>query len=344
MSVTHSIEAERRKVSHHLLNRIQGITPTNIFRIAISRAKLDAQQALEKLDFSAIDRLLLAIRDLGMPEITLTCYRQFQLSDFGLLGYAVANSRYLGEAIDHSIRFHQLTGNRFSILRRKEVDQIVLSPQVNLAYQHQAQDICEEFIAGYWRTLELLLGDTLEPGKITLTLNYPKPDYWPKADQRFPCKVIFNSASCQVSFPESWLAKPLETAAEDVADLCAQQCLEILDNDSNESVTAQVRMAILYAGSAKTGLNDIAIQLHRPPRTLRDQLYREGTSFRAISLDLRMTLAQRYLKATLLSIKEIAYLLGYSQPSAFQIAFKGYCKMAPGQYRNQEAATIPGEN
>ena len=51
--------------------------------------------------------------------------------------------------------------------------------------------------------------------------------------------------------------------------------------------------------------------------------------------EIRLILAQQYLQDCHLSLQEIALLLGYSEQSAFQRAFKHWTKQTPQQWRDQ---------
>jgi AraC-like DNA-binding protein len=59
----------------------------------------------------------------------------------------------------------------------------------------------------------------------------------------------------------------------------------------------------------------------------------EGTSFRQILSEVRRELASRHLIEQRLAIGEIAFLLGFSEPSAFHRAFKRWTGHAPLTYR-----------
>ena len=52
--------------------------------------------------------------------------------------------------------------------------------------------------------------------------------------------------------------------------------------------------------------------------------------------DLRQALALGYVRDPGLSLLDIAYLLGFSEQSAFQRAFKRWTGATPGDYRRQE--------
>ncbi|MDQ6420605.1 AraC family transcriptional regulator [Paenibacillus sp. LHD-117] len=68
-------------------------------------------------------------------------------------------------------------------------------------------------------------------------------------------------------------------------------------------------------------------------RTLQHKLKLEGTSFNDLSILIRKELAMGYLKKRDISVGDIAYALHFSEPSAFQSAFKRWTGQTPGQYR-----------
>jgi AraC-like DNA-binding protein len=69
----------------------------------------------------------------------------------------------------------------------------------------------------------------------------------------------------------------------------------------------------------------------------------EGTSHRVLLEEARREVAVRLLGEQRLSIDEVAYHLGYAQPSSFQRAFKRWTGMPPATFRARcgRASTIP---
>ena len=70
-------------------------------------------------------------------------------------------------------------------------------------------------------------------------------------------------------------------------------------------------------------------------RTLARRLSLEALSFSEITEEMKIDLAKHYLKGGDLPIFQIAWLLGYSEVSAFTHAFKRWTGMTPRQSRAQ---------
>ena len=74
---------------------------------------------------------------------------------------------------------------------------------------------------------------------------------------------------------------------------------------------------------------DIARVLNVSARTLQRKLVEAGTSFREVSDAIRGQLAQEYLNDGAVSIAEVAFLLGFSDQSSFNFAFRGWTGESP---------------
>lgn len=82
----------------------------------------------------------------------------------------------------------------------------------------------------------------------------------------------------------------------------------------------------------------LAERLGCSARTLQRRLAAHGSSLRAVIDELRHELALRHLAADL-SIAEVSFLLGFSQPSAFHRAFRRWTEQTPAQWRESLAPT-----
>ena len=76
------------------------------------------------------------------------------------------------------------------------------------------------------------------------------------------------------------------------------------------------------------------------PRTLQRHVKERGTDFKNLVDDTRRRFALTYLKDHSNALTEIAFLLGYSDASAFNRAFKRWTGLAPSAYRAQAASGV----
>jgi AraC-like DNA-binding protein len=72
-------------------------------------------------------------------------------------------------------------------------------------------------------------------------------------------------------------------------------------------------------------------------RSLQRRLAEAKISFQQLVDDTRREAADTYLNNQTLSIGEVAYLLGYSEPAAFHRAFKRWQGITPQAFREQAA-------
>jgi AraC-like DNA-binding protein len=73
------------------------------------------------------------------------------------------------------------------------------------------------------------------------------------------------------------------------------------------------------------------------PRSLQRRLAEHGHSFQALLGQTRQQLAEAYLRDDSVELAEVALLLGYSEQSAFNRAFRQWTGQAPLQWRRRQA-------
>ena len=140
--------------------------------------------------------------------------------------------------------------------------------------------------------------------------------------------MTFSAPSDELAMATSHLdlkiagADPITAAALEnrVAQLAATTSV-------NPSFLDRVRRAAASASGAPT-MAVIARALGISPRTLRRHLAQEGSTLRIVVDDVRREHAEALLAAGT-PIKEIAFRLGFSEPSAFSRAYKRWTGRAP---------------
>jgi AraC-like DNA-binding protein len=101
-------------------------------------------------------------------------------------------------------------------------------------------------------------------------------------------------------------------------------------------VSERVRAELLRSSHVGLATIDrIAAGLGMTPRTLQRRLRLEGLRFEDLGQEVRASLARVYLDDRDLSISEIAYLIGFSESSAFSRAFRRWTGCTPHEFRHR---------
>ncbi len=120
---------------------------------------------------------------------------------------------------------------------------------------------------------------------------------------------------------------------------CAHADSLLAELDASRSVAGQVERLILpMLHTGKVTAEDVARQLNLSGQGLYRALRAEGTTFEELLAELRHRFAKGYLIEQRASLKEIAYLLGYSDVSAFSRAFKRREGVSPGAFMREATA------
>jgi AraC-like DNA-binding protein len=172
---------------------------------------------------------------------------------------------------------------------------------------------------------------------IPLEVRFPHsaPDDISEHQQLFGCKLQFGWERTELVFAREFLNTPLVKADPALQAILEAQVVDLIRKlPKGEATTDAVRRHLASElGKGQPTLEQIAARLHMSSRTLRRHLDEEGTSFRQILSEVRRELASRHLSEGRLAIGEIAFLLGFSEPSAFHRAFKHWTGHAPHAYR-----------
>ncbi|NVB81171.1 MAG: AraC family transcriptional regulator [Kofleriaceae bacterium] len=106
------------------------------------------------------------------------------------------------------------------------------------------------------------------------------------------------------------------------------------------AATFASRVKQLLATKIDGGMLSLAAaarELRMSERSLQRKLADENLTFEDLVDELRQDLARRYLADPKIAIGEVAYLLGYSEPSAFHRAFKRWTGVTPTEARRRAA-------
>ncbi|EAR07669.1 helix-turn-helix transcriptional regulator [Reinekea blandensis] len=276
----------------------------------------------------------------GQPALGLSIGQYVKVEHFGCLGYLFKTSLNVEQALRCFERFQRLLydGNRASLIieagpsGEREARLVWAS---EYGYSHALSD--EVLISGLLHLLQTLLADDqLRPTRIEFTHTVAAEvlaDY----DRCFQCEITGNRPNLCVVFPAEVFSRPIIGGDEHLHQLISHQAESLLSDvphaDAEEKISLRARKALIRALQEGCPTADvIAEQLHLSKRTLHRRLHDEGVVFRDLLRETRMTLAEQYLKDGKMTLPEVALMLGYSEQSAFNRAFRQWFAVSPRQY------------
>jgi AraC-like DNA-binding protein len=259
---------------------------------------------------------------------------QFQPRDLGLWGYAAVSAPTLGAAIDNLVElfgWHQES----SLMRFGRVEKNLVS----LEYQIQAPDIVErrqdaELSLGmFLNVIREACGPGWSPEEVHF--EHPRPAEWKDHERAFGAPVYFAQGRNALLFHADVLERPMPGRDLTLMTLM-RNCLIELGRAPGEPRTLidAVRGAVRNRlPSGYPSLEAVAGELRVPQSAVQRALGQLGVSFKDLVEHMRYELALAYLRQRHLSLSEIAFLLGYSELSAFSRAVRRWTGRSPRQLR-----------
>lgn len=139
-------------------------------------------------------------------------------------------------------------------------------------------------------------------------------------------------------FPKEYLNAPIASASGQDSQRRAQSGAQTLLKElaGETEFIRQTQLVISRGlGLGRIALKQIAVELDLSVRTLQRRLNQQGQTFREVLDEVRAARAHDYLSDPILPLSQIAFLLGYTEQSTFQSAFRRWTGVAPGRYRRE---------
>jgi AraC-like DNA-binding protein len=258
-----------------------------------------------------------------------------QLAALGVVGQIIQSSRTVGEALTVAAKSVELITDQVSmevIQTQKSVTlKFVPGWKEDEADPIVLRHLLEFFMVFAIHEMDGLVLRRIKPLKAGLTM---QREVGPQEYERvLRCKPQ-KSSGYTLSFPGAFCNEPIITANYDLQrhliEMVNRQSKSLQEPFMSERV-AHYLTANAYLGMAS--LEEIASNFNVSPRTLQRKLQKEGVSFQQLADSVRKSIAIHYLKSRSCPVKEVSYLLGYNELSAFTRAFKRWTGKTPLDYR-----------
>lgn len=278
----------------------------------------------------------------GDPAVGLHAGQVVDPERMGLVGHVFFNCDTLGEAVTQYVRLHRLINESVTLSFEQTDELAILTWQPDSPDHYCRQDMDRTLAAALCRTRHFIHPDiTAEWAEIA----HPSPSYASEYEQLLGGPVTFGFATTRLAFSSRHLSHPIPHRNPYVYSAVLQQVNSLLARlQTRRTFSRKVRRLISRQMSTeKIDADTLARQCHMSRQTLYRRLKKEGLSFHDLVEQVRKDKALRYVAADQYALGEIAFLLGFSELSAFSRAFKRWTGMAPAQYRARHLAGESGQ-
>ncbi|KUF10809.1 AraC family transcriptional regulator [Pseudoponticoccus marisrubri] len=173
------------------------------------------------------------------------------------------------------------------------------------------------------------------PFEQALEVTYAPPPHANRYPDLFRVPVTFRAPRNALRINPVWLDAAFDGGKDYVFGIFTRHADALLaDLATRDTVRAAVEtrmLADLHEGTLS--MDRIARDLGMSRQTLYRRLKDEGVTFAQVHDDLRRRMAMDYLGARKVSVGETAYLLGFSEASAFVRAFRRWTGVSPTAWR-----------
>jgi AraC-like DNA-binding protein len=271
-----------------------------------------------------------AVRLTGDPQLALAIARATPPGAFGIVEYVCKSAPTLGDALRQWVRYLNLLDDAVEVGLESDGDRACLRVvRESEAPAPASHELCFALVAQYARKL------VAAPLRITaVELAHRAPGDVAAYRAWFDAPVRFDATETQLVLPRAALDHALVSSDPALLAILTRAADELARRTADDpSMAAQVARVLRDLLRDDAGNIDVvAKRLGMTSRSLQRRLKDEGTSFQAVRDATRQELARRYLDARL-SIAEISFLLGFSEPSAFFRAFKRWTGLTPLEAR-----------
>lgn len=309
-----------------------GLDPAPIFREAgLDPARWDEPYA--RFDNRNTDAAWVkAIETTNDPCIGLRAARFVNPASLYALGFAWLASSSLHEALGRLVRFYRVISDGMQLELSTSGDECQLAIDQILLERKSINESLDAFWAAVISLCRMSTSESFAP--LALHLQRPKPVCHQAFAALFQAPVHFGADRNRMVFRRKDVERLLPTGNKDLAgynDKIMQDYLGQLETSHFPDVVRCRLVSKLVDGGIDA--EQLAQDLHMSRRTLQRRLAEEQTSYTQLLDEARRELALRYVDDQHMPVKEITYLLGFSEPANFTRAFKRWTGVSPSEYR-----------
>jgi AraC-like DNA-binding protein len=276
------------------------------------------------------------------PNLGLHLATRLPHGSYGLLEYIGRSAASVRQAGERFLRYSRLLNDLVTFHFEARATSFALTQRIEGHPQCVGRHAGEMFIGLVVRYMREITGTDVCPLRVSFA--HAAPDDMAELEAFFRAPIAFDHGANCVELPLTILDRPLVSRDPMLFDVLDGQAERLLGDQSDktqpgeakedelEKVRAEVRRQL---EDGQPQLARVAKALGTSARTLQRRLEANDTSFQAVVDGVREELARRHIANAKLSLGDIAYLLGFSEISAFTRAFKRWTGMTPSRWRDR---------
>jgi AraC-like DNA-binding protein len=262
---------------------------------------------------------------------------QIRPGAFDVLDYATRCSATLGAGLKCLVRYHRILHDAAVVRLSVEGERASLTHALPRDGTGLPRHTAEFIVAAWLVVARQATGVDLVPLEVSFC--HQAPSDLTEHGRVFRAPIAFERPTNGLVLPRASLDTPLVDADRGLCAVLERHMQDLLAKAPAATAFSdrvrQVVAGMLIHGGADA--ETVAGRLKMSRRTLQRRLQADGTSFRGLVDSLRRDLAMRYLCEREVAIAEVAFLLGFSEASAFHRAFRRWSGTTPSLYRKTPA-------
>ena len=267
----------------------------------------------------------------GDDNLGLHVAERAELGSFDVHFYAMVSSPTLGAAFERVCRYQRLIHETSQVRLEPSGDRAVLSHRLSggLAAPRQTAEL---LLAAWVRAGRAATCTTWNPAEVRFAHRAPRDSR--EHERFFGAPLRFAAGENALVLPAALFDLPCRRTDPSLLALLDRYAADRLGGPNAATFADRARAALsedLQSGNVTA--QGLAARLKVSVRTLHRSLAAEGTSYRRLLDQLRLDFAERHLTDDRMSVAEVAFLLGFSELSAFHRAFKRWTGRTPVTFR-----------
>ena len=272
----------------------------------------------------------------GDPDFAVHIGESIKPGNYGVVGLVAMSCEKAGELLQLHIRYQSLVADDTTVeyLIGEKAIELRIHPKLECMRDNLTRQVAA---FASWITLARWITGLSDHYPLEVNFTTEAPGDTSELERMFGPNLNWQQPVAGAAFDIELLSLPLlqaNPALRKQLEIQAEEQLIAAGGAQHDPLLQQVQS--LIAKSLADGAPDIesvAHELALSTRALQRRLSDLNTSFSEMLDSTRKELAMSYINQAHISLTEIAFLLGFSEQSAFNRAFKRWTEQSPSAYR-----------